>query len=99
MAPSDPNIVYVGSGEGLQRPDLSTGDGIYKSTDAGKTWSLMGLPESGRIGRIIIHPRDPDIVYACVLGRTTGPRKDNSLVLVADPSQLAALLVGHVRPR
>ena len=68
VASSNPNVVYVGSGEANIRGNVAAGNGIYKSTDAGKTWSLMGLPDSGRIGRIIIHPRDPDIVYACVPG-------------------------------
>ena len=60
VAPSDPNIIYVGSGEGLQRPDLSTGDGIYKSTDAGKTWTHLGLRDGQQIPQIIVDPRDPE---------------------------------------
>ena len=60
VAPSDPNIIYVGSGEGLQRPDLSTGDGIYKSTDAGKTWTHLGLRDGQQIPQIVVDPRDPE---------------------------------------
>src|SRR5215216_254925 len=59
VAPSDPNVVYVGSGEGLQRPDLSTGDGIYKSTDGGKTWRHLGLRNAQQIGAILVDTRDP----------------------------------------
>src|SRR6267142_414139 len=60
VAPSDPNIVYVGSGEGLQRPDLSVGDGTYKSTDAGKTWTHLGLRDGQQIPQIAIDPLDPN---------------------------------------
>ena len=68
VAPSDPNIVYVGSGEGLQRPDLSVGDGIYKSTDAGKTWRHLALRDAQQIPQILVDPRDPNRVFAAVLG-------------------------------
>ena len=72
---SDPSSVWAGTGEAWVIRDSDVmGNGIYKSTDAGKTWTNMGLPESGRIGRIVIHPSNPDIVFACVLGRTTGPQ-------------------------
>src|SRR6201995_5182874 len=57
VAPSNPNIIYVGSGEGLQRPDLSVGDGIYKSTDAGKTWQHLGLRDAQQIPALIVDPR------------------------------------------
>ena len=60
VAPSDPNIIYVGSGEGLQRPDLSVGDGIYKSTDAGKTWTHLGLRDGQQIPQIVVDPRNPE---------------------------------------
>src|SRR5215469_717968 len=56
---SDPNVVYVGSGEGLQRPDLSTGDGVYKSIDAGKTWTHLGLRDGQQIPQIAVDPRNP----------------------------------------
>jgi photosystem II stability/assembly factor-like uncharacterized protein len=85
VAPSDPNTVWAGTGEAwVVRDNDVMGNGIYKSTDAGKTWSLMGLPDSGRIGRIIIHPRDPDVVYACVLGRTTGPQAERGVYRTTD---------------
>src|SRR5450755_1824347 len=68
VAPSDPNIIYVGSGEGLHRPDLSVGNGIYKSTDAGKTWTHLGLVDGQQILALAIDPRDPNRVFAAVLG-------------------------------
>src|SRR5215813_5745803 len=67
VAPSNPDTIYVGSGEGLQRPDLSTGDGIYKSTDGGKTWKHLGLRDAQQIGAILVNPRDPNLVYVAAL--------------------------------
>jgi hypothetical protein len=63
VAPSDPNIIYVGSGEGLQRPDLSIGDGMYKSTDAGKTWTHLGMRNTQQIARVEVDPKNPDRVF------------------------------------
>lgn len=60
IAPSNPDIVYVGSGEGLRRPDLSTGDGIYKSTDGGRSWQHLGLRNGQQIGAILVDPQDPN---------------------------------------
>src|SRR3981081_1248430 len=72
VAPSDPNVVWAGTGEAWAIRDSDViGDGIYKSMDAGKTWAHMGLDETGRIGRILIHPTNPDIVFACSIGRIT----------------------------
>ena len=82
---SDPSIVWAGTGEAWAIRDADVmGDGIYKSTDAGATWTNMGLPESGRIGRIIIHPANPNIVYACVLGRVTGPQQERGVYRTTD---------------
>src|SRR3954447_2871567 len=67
VAPSDPSVVYVGSGEGLQRPDLSTGDGMYKSTDAGKTWVHLGLRAGQQIPEIIVDPANPNRLFVAVL--------------------------------
>ncbi|MBI5730991.1 MAG: glycoside hydrolase [Ignavibacteriales bacterium] len=73
VAPSNPNVIYVGSGEGLQRPDLSIGDGIYKSTDAGKTWKNIGLKDGQQIGSLAIDPKNENRVFAAVLGHPYGP--------------------------
>ncbi|MBS0393604.1 MAG: sialidase [Proteobacteria bacterium] len=88
VAPSDPAVVWAGTGEAWVIRDSDVmGDGIYKSTDAGRTWRNMGLRESGRIGRIVVHPTNPDIVYACVLGRTTGPQQDKGVYRTLDGGQ------------
>jgi photosystem II stability/assembly factor-like uncharacterized protein len=79
VAPSDPNIVYVASGEGLQRPDLSVGDGIYKSTDAGRTWTHLGLRDGQQIPQIIVDPRNPDRVFVAVLGHPYGPNGERGI--------------------
>jgi photosystem II stability/assembly factor-like uncharacterized protein len=79
LAPSDPNVVYVGSGEGLQRPDLSTGDGIYRSTDAGKSWTHLGLRDGQQIPQIVVDPRDPNKLYVAVMGHPYGPNAERGL--------------------
>lgn len=82
---SDPNVVYVGSGEGLQRPDLSTGDGVYKSTDAGKTWThLEGLRDGQQIGQVAIDPHDPNRVFVAVEGHPFGPNEERGLYRTTD---------------
>lgn len=68
VSPTNPNILYVGSGEGLHRPDLSVGDGVFKSTDGGKSWAHIGLNDVQQIGRLIVHPTNPDIVVVAGLG-------------------------------
>ncbi|HSG81121.1 MAG TPA: glycosyl hydrolase, partial [Gemmatimonadota bacterium] len=75
VAPSDPNVVYVGTGEACIRGNTSPGDGMYRSTDAGKTWMRIGLEDGGQIGEVRVHPTDPDIVYAAVLGHAFGPNE------------------------
>ena len=84
VAPSDPNIVWAGTGESFIRSHISVGQGIYKSVDAGKTWSLMGLEKAGRIGRVEIDPRNPDVVLACVLGHAYGPQPERGVFRTAD---------------
>ncbi|MBU21983.1 MAG: glycoside hydrolase [Acidobacteria bacterium] len=84
VAPSDPNIVYVGSGEGLQRPDLSTGDGIYKSTDAGRTWAHLGLRDGQQIPQIVVDPADPDRLLVAVLGHPYGPNEERGIFRSTD---------------
>ena len=79
VAQSDPNIVWVGTGEANPRNSASWGDGVYKSTDGGKTWKNMGLKQSFQIGRIAIHPQDPNIVYVGALGRLWGPSEERGL--------------------
>ncbi|MGH9938342.1 MAG: WD40/YVTN/BNR-like repeat-containing protein, partial [Blastocatellia bacterium] len=84
IAPSDPNVIYVGSGEGLQRPDLSTGDGIYKSTDGGKTWRNMGLRDAQQIGSVIVDPKDPNRVFVAALGHPYGPNEERGVYRTID---------------
>ena len=79
VSPSNPNVVYVASGEGLQRPDLSVGDGIYKSTDAGRTWTHLGLRDGQQIPQIIVDPRNPDRVFVAVLGHPCGPNAERGI--------------------
>ena len=84
VAASDPNIVWVGTGSACPRGNISTGDGVYKSTDAGDTWRHMGLDEAGQIGRVIVHPTDPDIVYVAVLGNIFGPNDERGVYRTID---------------
>jgi photosystem II stability/assembly factor-like uncharacterized protein len=85
VAGSDPNIVWVGTGEPwvIRYVDVM-GDGVYKSTDAGATWKHMGLPETGRISRVLIHPTNPNIVYVCAQGRLTGPQQERGVFKTTD---------------
>src|SRR5260370_31045416 len=76
IAATDPNIIWAGTGETFIRRHISVGAGIYKSLDAGKTWSLMGLEKTGRMGRVLIHPRDPHTTFACALGHAYGPQPE-----------------------
>ena len=84
VAPSDPNIVYAASGEGLRRPDLSVGDGIYKSTDAGKTWTHLGLRDGQQINGLAVDPRDPNRVFAAVMGHPYGSNNERGLYRSTD---------------
>jgi hypothetical protein len=85
VSESDPTIVYVASGEGLQRPDLSTGDGVYKSTDAGKTWThLEELRDGQQIGQIAIDAKDPNRVFVAVTGHPYGPNEERGLYRTLD---------------
>ena len=81
---SDPETVYVGSGEGLQRPDLSTGDGVYKSTDGGATWTHLGLSDGQQIGQIAIDPKDANRVFVAVTGHPYGPNEERGLFRTID---------------
>ncbi|HXJ07084.1 MAG TPA: hypothetical protein VNH65_18415 [Candidatus Acidoferrum sp.] len=84
IAPSDPSVVWVGSGEPNNRQSSSWGDGIYKSLDAGKTWQKMGLAATHHIGRIVIHPKNPDVVYAAALGHLWGPNPERGVYKTTD---------------
>jgi photosystem II stability/assembly factor-like uncharacterized protein len=85
VAASNHNIVWAGTGEAWAIRDVDMmGDGIYKSTDAGQTWTHMGLDETGRIGRIVIHPTNPDVVFACATGRLTGPQPERGVFRTTD---------------
>jgi photosystem II stability/assembly factor-like uncharacterized protein len=84
VAPSNRNIVWVGTGENNPRNSVSYGDGVYKSTDGGKTWKNMGLKKSFQVGRVVVHPSNPDIVYVGALGRLYGPNGDRGLFKTTD---------------
>jgi photosystem II stability/assembly factor-like uncharacterized protein len=79
VAPSNPDIVYVGSGEGLHRPDLSVGDGIYKSSDAGKTWTHLGLRDGQQIAQLVVDPKNPDRIFVAVAGHPYGPNGERGV--------------------
>src|SRR5438128_3146689 len=84
VSQSNPNIVYVGMGEACLRGNLSSGDGVYKSTDAGKTWTHVGLADSSQIGRMQIHPTNPDIVYVAAIGHPYGPNAERGVFRTKD---------------
>ncbi len=84
IAPSDPNVIWAGTGEAFVRSNISIGNGVYKSTDAGKTWKHMGLDMTGRIGRIAIDFRNPDIVFVAAMGHCYGPQKERGVFRTRD---------------
>jgi photosystem II stability/assembly factor-like uncharacterized protein len=84
IAPSNPAIVWVGTGEPNNRQSSSWGNGVWKSTDAGRTWQHVGLRDSHHIGRIVIDPRNPDVVYVAAVGRLWGPHKERGLFKTTD---------------
>jgi photosystem II stability/assembly factor-like uncharacterized protein len=84
IAPSDPNVIYVGTGEPCFRGDITYGNGMYKSVDAGKTWTHIGLDDSRHIGRILIDPQNPDIVYVAALGHAFGPNEERGVFRSTD---------------
>ncbi|HEX9106378.1 MAG TPA: hypothetical protein VF832_04110, partial [Longimicrobiales bacterium] len=87
IAPSNPKILYVGSGEGLQRPDLSTGDGIYRSDDGGEHWTHLGLRDGQQIPAIVVDPRDPNRLLVAVLGHPYGPNAERGIFKSTDGGQ------------
>jgi photosystem II stability/assembly factor-like uncharacterized protein len=84
VAPSDPNTIYVGSGEACLRGNISYGDGVYKSTDAGKTWKNLGLKDTRHIGRVIVHPKDPNTVLVAAMGHAFGPNTERGVFRTTD---------------
>ncbi len=84
VAPSDPNVVWAGTGEPFIRGNISIGNGVYRSTDGGKTWNHMGLERTGRIAKIIIDPRNADVVYAAALGTCYGPQQERGVYRTQD---------------
>ncbi len=98
VAPSDGNVIYAGMGEATIRIDVTHGDGIYKSTDAGVTWRHMGLPESRHIGEIRVHPDDPDVVYVAALGHSSKDNPERGLYRSTDGGENWELVL-HVSER
>jgi photosystem II stability/assembly factor-like uncharacterized protein len=84
VSPSHPDVIYVGTGEGLHRPDLAVGDGIFKSTDGGDTWAHVGLADVQQVGRLIVHPHDPDTVFVAALGHPYGPNEERGVFRTTD---------------
>lgn len=84
VAPSDPNVIYVGSGEGMQRPDLAVGDGVYRSDDAGRTWEHLGLRDGQQIPQIVVDPRDANRLFVAVLGHPYGPNEERGVFRSTD---------------
>jgi photosystem II stability/assembly factor-like uncharacterized protein len=87
VSASNPKIIYVGTGEANIRGDVQTGIGVYRSEDAGRTWKHCGLEKSGQIGRIRVHPRNPDLAYAAVLGHAFGPNPERGVYRTKDGGQ------------
>ena len=79
VSESDPNVIYAGTGEACIRGNVTHGDGVYKSTDAGKTWKHVGLTDTRHIGRVRIHPTNPDLVYVAALGHAFGPNEERGV--------------------
>ena len=84
VAPADPNVIYAGTGEAVHRPDLSTGNGLYKSTDGGRTWTHAGLPDSRQIADIAIDARDPQRIFVAVPGHPYGPNAERGVFRSTD---------------
>jgi photosystem II stability/assembly factor-like uncharacterized protein len=88
VAPSNPQVIYVGTGEADMRSDIGFGDGIYKSVDAGRTWTHAGLGDSMQIGRILVHPTNPDLVYVAALGHAYGPNEERGVYRSTDGGRI-----------
>src|SRR5688572_18513486 len=79
VAASNPDVVYIGMGEAQLRGNIAQGDGVYKTTDGGKTWKHVGLKDSQTVSRLRVHPTNPDLVYAAVLGHPAGPNEERGV--------------------
>src|SRR5579871_3049874 len=84
IAESEPNVIYVGTGESCIRNNVSHGDGVYRSTDAGRTWQNVGLRDTRHIARIRVHPRNPDVAYVAALGHAFGPNAERGVFRTRD---------------
>jgi photosystem II stability/assembly factor-like uncharacterized protein len=84
VAPSNPNVIYVGTGESDIRSALSSGDGVYKSTDAGKTWKNIGLRDTRQISKVVVDPQNADVVYVAALGHAYGPNDERGIFKSTD---------------
>lgn len=84
VAPSDPRVIYVGTGEAQQRPDLATGDGMYKSTDEGRTWTHLGLRDTQQIAQVVVDPRNADRLFVAALGHSYGPNTERGIFRSTD---------------
>jgi len=84
VADSDPNVLYVGTGEACIRGNISYGDGVYKSVDAGKTWTNVGLKDTRHIGAVIVHPANPDVAFVAAMGHVYGPNEERGIFRTRD---------------
>ncbi len=95
LAPSNPQVIYVGTGEADMRSDISQGEGLYKSSDGGRSWSFSGLADSQQIARILVHPGDPDRVYVAALGHPYGPNAERGVFASRDGGRSWRKLLGN----
>ena len=99
VAPSNPNIIYVGTGAGIIRPDLATGNGVYKSTDAGRTWTHLGLDSTLMIAMVDVDPTNPDRLFVAALGHPYGPNAERGIYRCITRLGLPVNLQGRVHER
>src|SRR5262249_13693086 len=95
VAPSRPRVLYVGTGEADMRSDIAQGDGMYKSTDSGRTWAHLGLADSQQIARILVHPENPDLVYVAALGHPYGPNAERGVYRSTDGGKTWKKVLGR----
>src|SRR5687767_8279980 len=99
LAPSNPDVIWVGTGESKTRNSVSFGDGVYKSTDGGKNWQHMGLRESEHVSAIAIHPQNPDVVYVAAQGHAFGPNDDRGVYMTSDGGKTWTRKIGRASCR